>query len=166
MSGEDPHAENIGGGAAGRPDETSDDRLDRNFSELLQELRVAQTGVQILFAFLLTIPFATGFSHVTHLDKIAYAVTLVATAVATALLIAPVSYHRLAFRQGRKRELVRAASILAECGTICLVIAIVGGIFVVMDVVINTVVATAAAIIIGLCYCALWYVLPLSHRRS
>jgi Family of unknown function (DUF6328) len=166
VNGEGPRADNIGGGAPGRPEETSNDRLDRNFSELLQELRVAQTGVQILFAFLLTIPFAAGFAHISHLDKVAYGVTLVATAMAAALLIAPVSYHRLAFRQGRKGELVRAASVLAECGTICLVIAIAGAIFVVMDVVASTTVATAAAIVIGLFYCALWYVLPLSRRRS
>lgn len=166
MTGEDANAEDIGGGAPGRSDESSHDRLDRNFNELLQELRVAQTGVQILFAFLLTIPFAPGFAHITRLDKIAYSVTLVATAVAAALLIAPVSYHRLAFRQGRKRELVRAASILAECGTVCLVVAITGGIFVVMDVISNTTMAILAASVIGLIYCGLWYVLPLRHRRG
>src|SRR5947209_10039375 len=87
--------------------ETVLERWDRNFSELLQELRVAQTGVQVLFAFLLTLPFTNRFERITEVQRGTYVVTLVAAAAATALLIAPVSYHRLVFRQGRKPQLVR-----------------------------------------------------------
>jgi hypothetical protein len=155
-----------GGGAPDRPEESAGDRLDRNFGELLQELRVAQTGVQILFAFLLTFPFTNRFALISHLDRVAYVVTLIAAALASGLLIAPVSYHRLAFRQGRKPELVHTASILAGCGMVCLLIAVVGGIFVVMDMVAGPIAATVTAGAIAICYCVLWYVLPLSHRRG
>src|SRR3954470_16354530 len=97
-------------------DETGLERWDRNFIELLQELRVAQTGVQILFAFLLTLPFTNRFGDVSDLDKVVYVITLIASAVATALLIAPVSHHRQVFREGRKPELVSTASRLAKAG--------------------------------------------------
>src|SRR5438309_3920171 len=85
--------------------ETVLERWDRNFTELLQELRVAQTGVQILFAFLLTLPFTSRFDRATGLDRGVYVTTMVAAACATALLIAPASYHRLVFRKGRKPQL-------------------------------------------------------------
>src|SRR5436190_19904603 len=88
-------------------DETPLERWDRNFSELLQELRVAQTGVQVLFAFLLTLPFTNRFERIAGVDRYTYVCTIAAAAAATALLIAPVSYHRLVFRQGRKRQLVQ-----------------------------------------------------------
>jgi hypothetical protein len=152
--------------ADGRPGETDQERADRNFSDLLQEVRVAQTGVQILFAFLLTLPFSTRFGETTAADRAVYVVTLLASAAASALLLAPVSYHRLVFRQNRKAELVRTASVLAEAGTVCLLVAIVGAVFVVMDVVIGTAAGIAAAVVVGLFCGLLWYVLPMRHRRS
>jgi hypothetical protein len=147
-----------------RRDETALERWDRNFTELLQELRVAQTGVQILFAFLLTLPFSARFGHVTGLDKTVYVITLMATAVAAALLIAPVSYHRRVFRQGRKAQLVRIASLLAQAGLLALLIAIVGAVFLVLDVVAGL--AWAAALAAGSAglYVALWYLLPTVAR--
>src|SRR2546429_7750584 len=90
--------------------ETPLERWDRNFTELLQELRVAQTGVQILFAFLLTLPFTNRFDRVTELDRGVYVATIVAAAAATALLLAPVRYHRPVFRKGRKPALVQVGS--------------------------------------------------------
>ena len=88
-----------------RPRETPDERADRNFDELLQELRVAQTGVQILFAFLLTIPFQQRFSQAVGAGlRWEYLGTLLATAIASALLIAPVSYHRILFQPGAQAE--------------------------------------------------------------
>src|SRR5256885_15310569 len=98
-----------GRGGTGRR-ETPLERWDRNFSELLQELRVAQTGVQVLFAFLLTLPFTNRFERIDGVDRYTYVCTIVAAAAATALLIAPVSYHRLVFRQGRKRPPLQGAS--------------------------------------------------------
>jgi hypothetical protein len=144
----------------GRRDETGLERWDRNFIELLQELRVAQTGVQILFAFLLTLPFTNRFKEISDLDKTVYVITLVAAATATALLIAPVSDHRQVFRQGRKPELVRTASTLAQAGLGALLVAIIGAMFLVLDVVAGLGWATGLAVVITLLYLALWYLLP------
>ena len=144
----------------GRRDETDLERWDRNFTELLQELRVAQTGVQILFAFLLTLPFTNRFGQVSDLDKAVYVITLIAAATATALLIAPVSDHRQVFRQGRKPELVRMASTLAQAGLGALLVAIIGAVFLVLDVVAGLGWATALVVVITVLYLALWYMLP------
>ncbi|GAB2819962.1 DUF6328 family protein [Actinoallomurus bryophytorum] len=151
----------------GRRDETGLERWDRNFIELLQELRVAQTGVQILFAFLLTLPFTNRFGEVGDLDKVVYVITLVAAATATALLIAPVSDHRQVFRQGRKPQLVRTASTLAQAGLGALLVAIIGAMFLVLDVVAGLGWAAGIAVVITLLYLMLWYMLPkLIRARS
>src|SRR3954462_6148761 len=96
--------------------ETEKERLDRNLNELLQELRVALPGVQVLFAFLLTVPFQQGFSKADGFQKDVYLVTLLLTAVATALLIAPSAYHRLEFRQNDKKHIVTVANRFAIAG--------------------------------------------------
>src|SRR2546423_4815797 len=119
-----------GRGGTGRR-ETPLERWDRNFSELLQELRVAQTGVQVLFAFLLTLPFTNRFERITGVQRGTYVVTLVAAAAATALLIAPVSYHRLVFRQGRKPQLVRTGSKPATLGLGCRLVPMLGAVLLV-----------------------------------
>ena len=152
-------------GSRGR-DETPQERADRNFTELLQELRVVQTGVQILFAFLLTLPFSSRFPAVLARDRVAYVVTLLASAAAAILLIAPVSYHRLVFRQNRKPELVLTASHLAAAGVACLMVAIIGAVFVVMDVVTGLVGACAATAAVAVGCVGLWYVLPLRRRAG
>ncbi|MGH3388579.1 MAG: DUF6328 family protein [Actinomadura sp.] len=139
---------------------------DRNFTELLQELRVAQTGVQILFAFLLTLPFSAGFGQASGVDRLVYVATLIAAAVATALLIAPVSHHRLVFRKGRKPELVRTASALAQSGLAALLLAIIGAAFVVLDVVAGLGWAVALAGALAVLYVGLWYALPAFVRRD
>ena len=114
-------------------DETPIERADRNYNELLQELRVAQTGVQILFAFLLTIPFQQRFGEEvgTGLRK-EYLVTLLVTAMATALLIAPVTMHRILFRQGLKPQLVTVADRLAKAGLACLACAVLLAVFLIV----------------------------------
>jgi O-antigen/teichoic acid export membrane protein len=147
-------------------DETGLERWDRNFIELLQELRVAQTGVQILFAFLLTLPFTNRFGDVSSLDKVVYVITLIASAVATALLIAPVSDHRQVFRQGHKPELVKTASILAQCGLGALLLAIIGAVFLVLDVVAGLGWAAGLGTALVAFYLFLWYVLPKVIRRK
>src|SRR3954467_9353285 len=98
------------------PNESEKARWDRNFADLLQELRVAQTGVQILFAFLLTLPFSNGFPKTTSFQKDLYIVALLAAGAATAMIIGPVAFHRALFRQGRKPELVRYAHRMATGG--------------------------------------------------
>src|SRR5215475_3861412 len=115
-----------GVGQADGRDESALERWDRNFVELLQELRVVQTGPQILLAFLLTVAFTDRFARADSVEKSVYAVTLLAAATAATLLITPAAYHRLVFRQGRKAELVRVASLLLELGLAFLALAIVG----------------------------------------
>jgi anti-sigma-K factor RskA len=146
--------------------ETPLERWDRNLSDLLQELRVAQAGVQILFAFLLTLPFTNRFEHVDGLARTTYFLTVIAAASAAALLIAPVSYHRLVFRKGRKPQLVRVASRLAELGLVCLLLAMVGSVFVVTDVVLGARAGAALAGGLAGLYVFLWYVVPFLGRQS
>jgi hypothetical protein len=102
---------------------------------------------------------------VTRFDRSLYAVTLVAAAAATAFLIAPVSYHRIVFRKGRKPQLVRAGSVLAALGLLCLLVAMLGAVFLAVDVVLG--VPLAAAMVTGLAalFGFLWYVLPVVHRN-
>jgi hypothetical protein len=146
-------------------EETTLERWDRNFTELLQELRVAQTGVQVLFAFLLTLPFTNRFDKISELDRITYVATVVVAAAATALLIAPVSYHRLVFRQGRKPQVVMIADRLAKFGLVCLLLAMMGAVFLAVDVVIGSPLAATVTAGLAAIYVFLWYLLPFLHRR-
>ena len=147
-------------------DETEGERLNRNFAELLQEVRVAETGVQILFAFLLTLPFTQRFSALTGRDVAAFAVSAVGAAVATVVLVAPVSFHRLTFRQGRKPELVAFASVLALVGLISFGVALVSVAFLIADVVLGLGAGIGfAAVVVGL-EAALWLVLPMAKRGA
>ena len=97
-------------------DETEADRLDRNYLEMLQELRVLQAGMQILFAFLLSLAFASRFDETTDFQRDLYIVTLVCAALATACLIAPVPFHRIVFRRGMKDDLIIAANRYVAAG--------------------------------------------------
>src|SRR3954454_2621207 len=115
--------------------ETVTQRADRNLNELLQEVRVAQTGVQILFAFLLSLPFTQRFSRITAEERVVYLATLLATALATACLIGPVSYHRVLFRQRRKEAIVEAANRLAQIGLAFLGIAVTLSVYLIFQVV-------------------------------
>jgi hypothetical protein len=107
-------------------DETHLERIDRNFNELLAELRVVATGVQVLFAFLLIVPFSVGFSKLAPGERYLYFGILLATAAAGGLVIAPTSLHRLIFRQGEKPYLVRTANRMAIAGLACLATAMAG----------------------------------------
>lgn len=147
-------------GADGR-NETPAARWDRNYVELLQELRVAQTGVQILFAFLLTVPFSAGFANVSGGQRHIYVLTLVSAALATALLIAPVSHHRLAFREGRKPQIVRTANVLAIAGLAALLLTIMGAAYLVLAVVANLTWAAVLTALLAGVYVFLWFVLPM-----
>src|SRR5215218_8295754 len=105
MENDSPAGKDQRGRNSGR-DETEEERLDRNLSELLQELRVALPGVQVLFAFLLAVPFQQNFTKITGFQKGAYFATLICTAISAILLISPSAYHRLTFRYQQKRKLV------------------------------------------------------------
>jgi hypothetical protein len=145
--------------------ETATERADRNFNELLQELRVAQTGVQIMFAFLLTLPFTQRFASINAHQRIVYLVTLLFTAVATACLIGPVSQHRILFRQRRKVELVRSGDRLARIGLAFLGAAVIGSVFLIFDVVAGLAVAVVVAVGLALVVILIWYAQPLTQRR-
>jgi hypothetical protein len=146
--------------------ETEGQRLDRNIDEQLQELRVAQTGVQILFAFLLTIAFQQRFSEVTDFQRTVYVTTLLLVSGATALLIAPVSFHRIVFRQRQKRSLVEASHRLAIGGLVLLLLAICGAVLLILDVVLGTRAAFVGTGAVALWFVTFWYVIPLRARRQ
>ncbi len=147
-----------------RTDESAKQRWDRNFSDLLQELRVAQTGVQILFAFLLTLPFSARFASVSTFDRATYLVTLLSAALAAGMLIAPVAYHRMLFRQHRKPEVVRSSHRMASGGLAFLMISIVGSVLLVTDSALNRTIAYFSAGFVAVCLLALWGLLPLLRR--
>lgn len=140
--------------------ETELQRLDRNFSELLQEVRVAQTGVQILFAFLLTLAFTPRFAEITTFQRDLYIVTMLLTAAATGLLIAPVGYHRVTFRQRMRPQLVDSANWLALGGLAFLMLALTSSILFITDVVVGrgwALVITAGS---ALWFVVFWFGLP------
>jgi hypothetical protein len=146
--------------------ETEDERLDRNLSELLQELRVALPGVQVLFAFLLAVPFQSGFRDITPFQEKVYFATLLCTALSAALLISPTAYHRVTFRLQQKRQLVLLANRLAIAGLGFLALAMTGAIMVITDVLFGTVATVIASAGALTTFVVLWYVQPLLRRRA
>jgi RsiW-degrading membrane proteinase PrsW (M82 family) len=151
------------GGAAGR-DETEAERLDRNYAELLQELRVTQTGVQILFAFLLTLAFTQRFPQIDSFQRATYVVTLLFAAAAAALLIAPVAFHRVVFRQNQKREVVFNANRMAQGGLAFLLVAMVGAVLLILEVTLGRGPALWLAGLVAAWFLLFWLVVPLVSR--
>lgn len=141
-------------------DESDHQRWIRNFQELLQELRVAQTGVQFLFAFLLGLAFTQRFEKITEPDRVVYVVTLVVTTMSAVLLIAPVSYHRIVFRRHLKPTLVRHAHLMAVGGLFLLALAVVGAVFLVVDVVFGTLVGGLVTGGVAGWFVVFWYLIP------
>ena len=142
------------------PNEDEKQRWDRNFADLLQELRVAQTGVQIFFAFLLTMPFSSGFPKTTPVQKDAYIVALLAAAVSTAMIISPVAFHRALFRQGRKPELVRYAHRMATGGLGFLLVSMVTSIFLIVDFLLSRPMAIVLSAFAALVFLVFWAGIP------
>jgi Family of unknown function (DUF6328) len=144
--------------------ESKDERLDRELIELLNELRVALPGVQMLFGFLLAVPFSQRFDSITTTQRSVYYATFMATAAATIFFIAPTAYHRLRFRQRDKEQMIQTSSRLTIVGTACLAAALSGAVFLVTDLLFHTVAtAVAAAATAGLLLW-FWYGLPLWRR--
>ncbi len=146
-------------------DESEAERLDRNLSELLQELRVALPGVQVLFAFLLAVPFQQGFAKITSFQKGVYFATLLCTAISAALLISPSAYHRMTFRLQQKRQLVNLSNRLAIGGLAFLALAMTGAIMLITDVLFGALLTFLASALAATMFALLWYVLPLRHGR-
>jgi O-antigen/teichoic acid export membrane protein len=150
---------------AGR-NETEAERIDRNVAELLQELRVAGLGVQVLFGFLLAMPFTNTFSTLDPEQDRLYVAVLLLAALSTALLTAPVAYHRLVFRRHKKHDLLRFSNVAALAGLLCVALAISGAVLLVLSVVYDGLVAAIIAAIVAAAYFVLWYVVPLFGRRD
>ena len=139
-------------------------RLDRELDELLQELRVTLPGVQVLFAFLLTVPFASRFTELTSTQRTAYFIAFLAAAGATALLLAPAAYHRVRFRQRDKERLLQTSTRFTLAGLALLAVAIAAATFVVTDLLYDSPWAgvVSGAVVGLLAWC--WFVLPGSRR--
>ena len=145
-------------------DETQAERDDRNLIELLQELRVAGLGVQVLFGFLLSLPFTSQFKQLDGADRNLYLACLILAAVATALLLGPVAYHRLVFRQGEKERLVRAANVMAILGLITVGLAVSMSLLLVASFVAGYSTGTLIAVLVLVMIALLWFALPLVRR--
>jgi predicted neutral ceramidase superfamily lipid hydrolase len=146
--------------------ETEEERLDRNLAELLQEVRVAQTGVQVLFAFLLVLPFTNRFAQVTGYEKGVYIATLALAAVSTLFLIAPSAHHRVLFRLQDKRHIVLIANDLALAGTAALALAMTGSMLLITSFLFGTAAGIAAGAITAIAFAAVWYAIPFQRRRD
>jgi len=141
--------------------ENEQERLNRNLDELLQELRVTQTGVQILTGFLLTLPFTQRFPELDDLQRYAYLGVLVGSVLATGLIIAPVAFHRMLFRRGQRRWLVRNANRAARLGLLALAVTTSGVVWLVFDLVTDRTVAGVAGALSLVFFGSLWAAYPL-----
>ena len=144
------------------PEESKQDRHNRELIELLNELRVALPGVQVLFAFLLAVPFANGFPKLGRLDRDIFFVAFIATALSTVLLIAPSSYHRLRWRQHDKERLLLVSNALTIAGLAFLAVAITSVVFVITDFLFHRAWAATFTALVALAFLVLWYGLPLA----
>jgi len=155
-----------GAADASRPGETEAERDDRNLIELLQELRVAGLGVQVLFGFLLSIPFTARFARLSHAQHGLYVATLLLAALATALLLAPVAYHRLVFRRHRKEQLVKDANVLAILGLAAVGLAVSAAVLLVVSFVDRGATVVVISVFVVCVFAVLWFVLPLARHRT
>ncbi|WP_035845837.1 DUF6328 family protein [Kitasatospora azatica] len=144
--------------------ETPEERADRNLVELLQELRVIQTGVQIVFAFLLGLAFTSRFPELDDFQRDVYIITLLLTVLASAVLATPVAIHRALFHRGFKRRIVRASSRLAVLGLVILAVALNGAVLLVTDVVLGHTAAVGVTAVTSLVFAGLWFLLPWTLR--
>lgn len=145
-------------------EETEEQRLNRELIELLNELRVVLPGVQVLFAFLLTIPFSRGFPRLDRLDRDVYFVALLAAVASSVLLIAPSAYHRVLFRHHDKEYVIEHATRMALLGTFALAISIACAVFVIGDFVFAGGFAAVVAAAVAALSVTLWFVLPFRRR--
>jgi glucose-6-phosphate-specific signal transduction histidine kinase len=142
--------------------ESREERHNRELIELLNELRVALPGVQVLFAFLLAVPFANGFPKLGHTGRVVFYAAFVATALSTALLIAPSSYHRLRWRRHDKERMLVVSNALTIAGLACLAVAITCAVYVITDFLFRQTWAALFTALVALAFLLLWYGLPLA----
>jgi hypothetical protein len=150
--------------------EDKGEQLDRHWNELLQELRLAQTGTQILFAFLLSIAFTVPFERADAFTHGVFAATLIMTGLAMGLLLAPVSFHRIVFQRRLRDKMIPIAGNFATAGLAFLVAAIAGGLLLALDVALTRPWAIAIVAVVLVWFVVFWYVIPVfvrsSHRRT
>ena len=149
----------------GGRDETHKERLDRNLNELLGGLRVALPGVQVLFAFLLAVPFNQRFGQITSFERGVYLVTLLSTGIATALLIAPSAIHRLEFRADDKEWIVFTGNRLAIAGFGMLGLSVTSAVLLVTHFIYSNALAYVCTAAVGVLVFGLWYAFPLRRKR-
>jgi hypothetical protein len=156
--------EDRGRDEGGEPGESEKERVDRELIELLNELRVVLPGVQVLFAFLLTVPFSNGFSKMTDLQRDVFFIAFLTAAVATVLLIAPSTYHRIMFRQGEKKTMLFTSNRLVIVGTTFLAASMAASVYVITDALFVAPTAVAVALAAAAAFAFFWYVFPLYRR--
>ncbi|MCW3067923.1 MAG: hypothetical protein JWL67_548 [Solirubrobacterales bacterium] len=147
-------------------DESEAERINRNLTELLGELRVAIPGVQVLFAFLLTVPFSQRFASVGPFERDVYLVTLLLTAIASALLIAPSAYHRIEFRLGDRPHIVVVAHRLTLAGFAFLALAMTGAVLLITRYLFSVTTTIVVVSLVFAMFATLWCLLPLGRRRA
>jgi hypothetical protein len=158
--------ERVASGVPPERDETDVERLDRNLIELLQEVRVVQTGVQVLFAFLLTVPFSARFDEITGFQRGAYFAALVGAAAASVLLIAPTAVHRILFRLGQKAYMVEVSNRLALGGLLSTAVSMVAVMLLVSDVMFGAAAGIVVGVVTAVAFVVVWAVFPLRRRRA
>src|SRR3954451_8702553 len=147
-------------------EESRPERVNRELIELLNELRVALPGVQVLFAFLLTVPFSNGYNRITGFQKDLYFAILVATAISTACFIVPTAYHRLNFRRQEKEQILLRSNKFAIAGLMSLALSMIGVIVLITDVIYSDAAAAWTGVLAAGLFFGLWLVLPLLVRLS
>src|SRR3954468_2183604 len=147
-------------------DESRRERVNRELIELLNELRVALPGVQVLFAFLLAVPFSNGYKQITEFQKDIFFATLLATAISTACFIVPTAYHRLNFRNREKERILLLSNKFAIAGIMFLALSMIGVIVLVTDVIYSKEAALVTGVLALVLFGGLWLVLPLIRRPS
>jgi hypothetical protein len=145
-------------------EESKDEQLDRELIELLNELRVVLPGVQVLFAFLLAVPFSQRFDQLNALQEDVFFAAFLCTTVATALLIAPSAYHRLRWRERDKEQILRTSNRMAIAGTAFLAAAIVAVVYLVTDLIYGVFTSVVVTLAAAVMFAWLWYALPLVRR--
>jgi hypothetical protein len=150
---------------SGHEQESQAERLDRNLMELLNELRVSGTGIQVLLAFLLVVPFNSGYRRLGHFDKDVYFLSLICIAGAATCLIAPSIHHRLLFRHGQRPFIIELANRLAIIGVSLLAVGLVSILVLIGDVVFGAGAAAAVGLVAFVAIGGTWFVIPLVRRR-
>jgi Family of unknown function (DUF6328) len=150
----------------GQENESKSERIDRELMELLQELRVALPGVQVLFAFLLTVPFAQGFTTVTDFQKDLFFAVLCLTAISSAFLIGPSAWHRAHFRQKDKEHLLLTSNRLMIVGLGFLALAMIGAVVLIADYVFGGNLAVISLVGGLVLFGSLWAILPMRRRSA